>query len=451
VTTPDPPAHHAFPWARIGVIVLVVATVVAGIWVGIREFGDGDSSDDPPPPTVFSPESSPAGTPSTATPSGGATPGVSDERSWPLGSLPHMLSLAPDRLADDSLPLNDVARYADIAGWMAACGISTPQSLDDAGLPAWEAQLDNLAIPTSLRERGLDPVWRQTYGFDLTQVEQVLIIGQAPDYVTVMRGAFDADELQTAWVTSGYQAVEIERQTIWSLAPGDAIDLTAPESRPAMGTLNNVVMLENGMLIASAKLSRLGSVLEVVNGEAPSLAEHDDVAAFLIPDVGVKRLASAVISKGSLVQGTVLTMPTAMSTPLAASPEVDGGATPESEPVMPEVNLVLLGIPLENAANLTTTVPQSGSLAAITVIVVFDELEDARRANVEIAARLDAGVSPVTQQPYSDRLPHTTSSVTGADDRSVVVVVGDLTGGAGNWLGMIGDRDLGFLYWLPEE
>jgi hypothetical protein len=344
-----------------------------------------------------------------------------------------------------------VARYADIAGWMAACGISTPQSLDDAGLPAWEAQLDNLAIPTSLRERGLDPVWRQTYGFDLTQVEQVLIIGQAPDYVTVMRGAFDADELQTAWVTSGYQAVEIERQTIWSLAPGDAIDLTAPESRPAMGTLNNVVMLENGMLIASAKLSRLGSVLEVVNGEAPSLAEHDDVAAFLIPDVGVKRLASAVISKGSLVQGTVLTMPTAMSTPLAASPEVDGGATPESEPVMPEVNLVLLGIPLENAANLTTTVPQSGSLAAITVIVVFDELEDARRANVEIAARLDAGVSPVTQQPYSDRLPHTTSSVTGADDRSVVVVVGDLTGGAGNWLGMIGDRDLGFLYWLPEE
>src|SRR5680860_317699 len=317
MSAPERPAHQAFPWMRVCSITLVVAIVISGMWLVIRQFDDTNVDDDPSPSVDASPEATPAAVATTVTPTGRPATDASAEPNWPEGSLPHMLGLAPDRLADDSLPLNDIARYADIGGWMAACGIPAPRSLADPGLAAWEAQLDHLAIPTSLRERGLDPVWRQTYGFDLTQVEQVLILGQAPDYVMFLRGTFDAGELQPAWVTSGYQAVEVKGQTIWSLSPGDAIDLSARESRPAMGALNNVVLLENGTLIAAARMTRIGSVLEVVNDNAPSLAENGDIAALLIPGSGVDRLASAVISKGSLVQGTASTMPAAVSTPLA--------------------------------------------------------------------------------------------------------------------------------------
>src|SRR5699024_5339829 len=52
------------------------------------------------------------------------------------GSLIHMLGYAPDRLADNSLPLSDIAQYADTQPWMTARGIETPTGPDD---PAWDA------------------------------------------------------------------------------------------------------------------------------------------------------------------------------------------------------------------------------------------------------------------------------------------------------------------------
>lgn len=451
MTAPDPPAYHLFPWVRIGAVVLIVSVVIASMWIVIRQFADGDVSDDPLPSTALSPEASPPGTPSPATPASQGTPDPPGDPDWPVGSLPHMLGLAPDRLSDDSLPLNHVASYAGIASWMDACGIAAPQSLDDPVLAAWEAQLDNLAIPSTLRDRGLDPVWRQTYGFDLTQIDQVLIVGQAPDYVTIMRGSFESDELQTAWVASGYQAVEVDEQTVWSLSPGDTIDLSAQESRPALGTMNNVVMLEDGTLIAAARMSRLGSVLEVVNDGAPSLAQNDDVAALLLPGSGVENLASAVVSKGSLVQGTESTIPTTLSTPQTSSSEAAPVGTPESELGMPEVNLLLLGIHVDNAKSLASPVSQVEPPAAIVIVVVFDEIEEARRASVEIAHRLDVAISPVTGQPYQDRLTHPVSSVTDSDSRGLVAVDAELVDGSHDWLAMLADRDLGFLFWLPEE
>ncbi|MDQ3655423.1 MAG: hypothetical protein M3457_10120, partial [Chloroflexota bacterium] len=323
----EPPTRHALPWLRIVSIVAVMAMLVSVLWIVIRQVDDTDVGNLESTEAVASPEASPPGTPPPATPPGPATPEGNDGPAWTAGSLPDLLTYAPDRLADDSLPLNDIARYADIAGWISAHGITTPTSLADPALPEWKAELVNLAIPLSLRERGLEPVWQNTYGFDLTQVEQVLIIGQAPDYVMILRGTFDAASLQAAWVASGYQAVEVEGATVWSLFPGDTIDLSAQESRPAMGTLNNMVLLDDGTLVAAAKTSRVGSVLDVVSGGAPSLAENGDIAALLLPEAGTEGLASAVISKGSLLQTSEAAMAGPVATP-TSSPEPGLGATP---------------------------------------------------------------------------------------------------------------------------
>ncbi len=447
---PEPPHRHALPWVRIVSIVAVMAMLASGLWMVIRQVDDTDVGNLDSTEAVASPAASPPGTPPPATPPDPATPEGEDGPDWTPGSLPDLLTYAPDRLADDSLPLNDIARYADIAGWMSAYGITTRTSLADPALPEWEAELDNLAIPLSLRERGLDPVWQATYGFDLTQVEQVLIVGQAPDYVMILKGAFDPDALQASWVASGYQAVEVEGSTIWSLFPGDTIDLSAQESRPAMGTLNNVVLLEDGTLVAAAKTSRLGATLDVVNGNAPSLAENDDIAALLLPGTGVERLASAVISKGSLLQATDAALPSPLATP-AAGPVPSPIATPEGPIGMPEVDIVLLGLPLPSMMDEATPSPVLTGSPAMTILLVFDGDDDAGQARAEIDTRLGQTRSPVTGQGYGDRLAGVEFSLLEQDDRSVVVLTGQLTRGITDWLTMLSDGDLGFMLWIPEE
>lgn len=448
----DPTHRHAFPWVRIVTIVAIMAIGVSAFWSVIRQVADTDVGNLDSTEAVTSPVASPLSTPGTpgpATPPAEATPEGDGEPAWPAGSLPDLLTHAPDRLADDSLPLNDVARYADIASWMAAKGIPTPTSLTDPELATWEAELANLAIPLSLRERGLEPVWQNTYGFHLTQVEQVLIIGQAPDYVMILKGTFDAGDLQAAWVASGYQAVELEGQTIWSLFPGDAIDLSAQESRPAMGALNNVVMLDDGTLVAAAKTSRIGSVLDVVNGGAPSLADNDDVAALLLPAAGADRLASAIISKGTLLQ----TMESPQATPEGTRQTVPS-ASPAADNLMPEVNIVLVGIPLPSvvqAQDDATPVARTGEAPRLTMLAVVDDLDDARVAGQVISARLLGDRSSVTGEPYVARIAEPRVTVLDGDDRAVIMVRGTLVNGPGDWLDIFTTRDLGFAFWLPEE
>lgn len=444
MSTSSPPHRHHFPWLRIVAIVVVMAIVVSALWMVIRQVDDTDLDNLDPTAVPGSPEASPPGSPPAATPTDPATPEGELEPAWAVGSLPDLLGYAPDRLADDSLPLNDIARYADIAAWMDARGVATPASPVGAGVAEWQAELDNLAMPLSLRERGLDPAWQRAYGFNLTQVEQVLIIGQAPDYVMILKGAFDGPSLQAAWVDSGYQAVEVEGMTVWSLFPGDTVDLSAPESRPAMGTLNNVVVLDDGTLVAAAKTSRIESVLEVVNGGATSLAENDDIAALLLPGTGAEQLASAIVSKGTLLQTTT----SALSTPEAVDP-ADSMASPAAEPRMPEVSTVLLGIPLPGSP--TEATPAAGALHRLTMLLVFDDLTDAQGATDVVTNRLDRDRSPVTGEPYTMRMGAPRMSVLEGDDRAVVMVTGALLQGPADWLDLFAARDLGFAAWFPDE
>ncbi len=435
--------RHQFPWVRIVSIVAVMAIVVSALWVLIRQVDHTDVGNLDPTTAPSSPEASPPGTPPPATPPGPATPEGDDGLVWPTGSLPDLLGYAPDRLADDSLPLNDVARYADIAGWMTAHGVTTPASLTDPAILAWKTELDNLAIPLSLRERGLEPVWQSTYGFNLTQVEQVLIVGQAPDYVMILKGAFNAGDLQTAWVANGYQAVEVEGATVWSLFPGDTIDLSAQESRPAMGTLNNMVMLEDGTLVAAAKTSRLGSVLDVVNDGAASLAEQDDIAALLLPEIGADQLASAIISKGTLLQTTEPARSGATYEPASS-------ATPAAGILMPEVNVVLLGVPVPASPDTATPITADG-VHPLLMLLVLDDIDDAQVADEIISGRLTGGRSSVTGEPYASRIGEPRVTVRDGDDRAVVMLTATQDYGSSDWLDILSARDLGFAFWLPEE
>lgn len=467
----------------ISVVVLMLLGVGAGRWI-LR-----DNSDDGPVPSPTAsigaqrePSTGSAETATaSATASASGSPTSQSEAGPKAGSLQDLLRYAPDRLADDSLPLPFVASYADISGWMAMHGISKPTSLSDPSLARWERQLSALSLPTSLSTRGKESLWKSTYGFDLTQVDQVLTVGQAPDYVIILKGAFDSTELQNAWSGSGYQAVKVEDTTVWSLFPQDRIDLSAPASRPALGSLNNMVLLEDGTLIAAAKLSLLQSALKVYNGDKSSLGENDDVQSLLSPSNMPGQLVSAIVAKGDLLEtiapkskdgeGNGTNIPAVdetKSTPAAS--------TPTTAAQMPEVKLVLIGLQqfdpavgtatpasaatpapaggssLEASPAVTTTLPtmvarnaRPGEMVMMLLLQDDDDVDAAQRV---MRDRLATERSVVTGRLFASRLNVTSLNVS-ADGAgtNMVLLRANLIDGPDDWISIVETRDLGFAFW----
>lgn len=344
----------------------------------------------------------------------------------PPGSLLHMLGYAPDRLGDGSIPLNEIADYADIQRWMASQGIATPIDSSDPNWDIWIAGLEPLAIPEVLATRGNDASWRATYGFGLVDVYQVLAVGSAPDLVLVLRGNFDADVLQSAWAESGYQAVRVDGVTYWSLNPAGSLDLSAPASRPALGNMNNLVLLEDGTLIATARSTRLEQTLSTVNGTKSSMADNTDILTLLPSGAHPDQIVTA-----SILRGSVLETPAVPPTAVAVATPI----TPVSK-----VGLLLTGL----------SIADSGS-PVFVIIATYDSVEDATMAYTRAQQEIATGQSSVTGLPYSDRLTVASMRVLASrDQESLLIIEGVPLRGWEDWLQMTEERDFGYLMW-PRE
>lgn len=411
--------RHRFE--RIGLsigIVLAIFIVVAVINMVLQS--DQGPLEPTPEPTVES-------TLAPSTPATPSTPGIvfDPEPDPVVGSLLHMLGYAPDRLQDDSLPLSDIARYANIQHWMNAQGVVIPTGPDDPNWDAWQQQLPALAIPEVLSTRGTEGVWINTYGFGLHQLHQVLAVGSPPDYVLVMRGDFDEETLLAAWSDSGYQAVRVDGVTYWSLNPGGSVDLSAPASRPALGNMNNIVLLEDGTLIATSRADRLEQTIRDIHGANPTLAENDDIRTLLASGIEPENLVTATLLKGTVLEE--LAVP---------SPEVEI-ATPAAE--VPQAELLLTGLHIQ---------PDGEGRTTMVVVAVYDSAADATAAHNRAGNLLASGTSSVTGDSYSDRVqPLSMRVVSSGDGQQLLLLHLLLQEGPSDWLQIIEDRDLGYLMW----
>ncbi len=336
-------------------LVLTLAAGAAVVGIGGQSPADG---------VRLAPTALPAGMPAGA--AAPADPAVEP----PAGSLAALLRLAPDWTGQDDQGLPVLATYADLDRWFAASGSDRaaldPGQAGDAVAP--------LALPETLVRSGFSDVWRSRYGFDLRQVDQVLAVGQVPNLILIMPGRFDADALHAAWVASGYQAVEVAETTVWSLAPGDRIDLTAPASQPSLGMLNQVVLLDEGILIATARQSHMADALRVVRGEADSLLDHDGLreAAMMPSNLSA---SSAVIADGTLL---LQAEPGGASADLDALPMVNGVAIAAPPPVA--LVVVALAAPDE-----------TGQLTVVTTLLLDEPLRDDQAVLAALDQRARAG------------------------------------------------------------
>jgi hypothetical protein len=422
-------------------IPVVVAIAVAG-FVFARSI-----TDDPEPTATAAVTEEPTTVTEVASPDpSGATP-VPESTEPPTGSLTDLMHYAPDRLSDGSLPLPEVATYTDIEAWLGFQG-AAPNSLT-------EDQAAMLALPSVLASRGLDPIWAATYGFSLADVDQVLAIGQAPDYILIMRGNFDAEDLTATWASSSYQAVAVENTTIWSLFPemGETIDLSNPSSRPAMGSLNNVVILDDGTLVATARLSRLQQVLEVVEGDAPSMGEAAAISRLLSLESADRTFVSAVIAKGELLE--IAPTDTRASGPTASVIDLDvlATATPGVSE-MPRVDMCLFGMLVDRETlSLSPATPAATPVAVaplpLTVAMSFDDTDDVPIAIDAIETRFGQDVSLTTGEPFASTFTMTVEESAGPEG-TVVLQIAPKSGTL-DWIELINDRDFGFLTWAGEE
>lgn len=414
---------------RLAAIVIgVVGAIVIGVVIVTVLFltGEFDPADPLPSPTDL-PVATPTLTPATPTPTSAATPD-DGEPVYPPGSLPGMLAMAPDRIDGDDTGLPIEATWADLATWFELMGLD-PASASDAEL---EVAMASVEIPGVLQTRGLSDDWRDLYGFGVREVQQVLTIGHAPDQVVIMRGEFDPDALYDTWVRNGYFAVEVEETTIWSLFPGDRIDLTAPASRPALGLLNNIMILGDDLIVASARQSGMADFLRVANGSDASLLDHDDLEQAVVEWEPLGYPVTAL-----LADGTILEVPAPETGDDPDASEGTAVATPLADAPVPEVELVLFGVfPGDDDPAMTR----------MRVIMMYaDDTDDLASAPRIVEARNEENAN------WTDQYRLESIELVGADEEMVEVVISRTGSSTQSWSQMIEDRNLDPLSWSMEE
>ena len=216
------------------------------------------------------------------------------------GSLGAMLRYLPD------CPLGAegaMVVYANIAAQAAALGVAAPGGPDDvARRQAWVTAVMPPMLPQTTGARWVLPEWRETFGFDLFQVEQAVEYAAPPFGVTVVRGSFDPDELRAAWARGGYQPVDLGVGEAYAVREDHEVDFSDPGSRMALAYLNVVALAGDGTLIFSSTRDGVRDALAAAAGERPSFAERVEIAP--IVDAAPADLVAALLVSGDLLHAT---------------------------------------------------------------------------------------------------------------------------------------------------
>ena len=220
----------------------------------------------------------------------------------PIESEDSPLAAMLGRLPDRPLGLDGaMVTYADVARQTAALGVDAPRGAgDEAGRQRWIAAIVPLTLPQATSQHWAQPEWRETFGFDLYQIEQAVEYGAPPFGLTVLRGTFDPTELRAAWARGGYQPIDLGAGEAYAVREDFAIDFSDPGSRMALGYLNVVAIADDGTLIFGSTRDGVRSALAAAAGMEPSFADRAEVAPLLWaapPD-----LVSALLVDGELLR-----------------------------------------------------------------------------------------------------------------------------------------------------
>jgi hypothetical protein len=322
------------------------------------------------------------------------------------GSLTAMLGHVPAVVPGLAAPESVNVAYADLAGQLAAVGVTPPDTLDHDGFvafsPRWSAATAMLETPGRSREDILSEDWRASFGFDITQVDQIVEVthlGESPSFrLTLYRGRFDQAAVRSSLEGIGYRPFDAGGAPAWSVRgdyewvdPGSGVGRFGYD----FGMMNYATLLPDGILAFAPTAAAIEAVLAVAAKNAPALTDRSDVAVLLAH-------APADLAWALMVDGAKL----------ARAPELASFfATPPPPPgQLPPVSLALLGLtaggPL-SAFGEATPEPLPPGVPAVDLVLalLMGSPADAAAAAPVVEERLATHASRTHDRPFAELFP----------------------------------------------
>jgi hypothetical protein len=381
-----------------------------------------------------------------ATPAGGKP--TTGEGGAALGSL---LELVPDPYPAATADFRALAYFADIAGQLAAVGLTPPTDPagDDAFL--WWRAMWGLALPAEIAQFAGETLVQDTFGWSPFEVDRSLWFGEPPEQAMLLRGRFDAAAVEAALLAFGFVPFDVEGAVAAYTSEHRELDIADPAERfLKVSSLRNLAILPDGTFAWSRDPLRLRAIAAVAVG-APSLGDRTPVRSLL--DAVQIPLASWILLPGLALQGDS-GLSTLVFNPAASPSAIDDLATAiasaEAERQrMPPVGLTLLGVTAGGAfVDLQGTplpFPVEPPPARIHAYLQFGGEADAAVAAGVIEERLATGSSIYYLRPWSEIFAGW--SVSALPGQPIVLVDLDPGAALNRWLNLLSTRDLGFLAW----
>lgn len=331
------------------------------------------------------------------------------------------------RLLPDNALTEGGIRYADYAAQRAALGIvETGAEIDP---DAWLAAMGPwLMKPAMMISAPLDPLWREGFGFDLRDVDQMVDAGPADASIAIFAGSFDAASLPGMWQAAGYAATETDGVPWYTLGEDTFITFDDPVHTMHLGSLSHLALLDDGTIAGTARRADMERVLALHGGGAEtSLADGPAGALAAAPaDLAVGWIVGG--GKLMLALDPLASMPNNPNVPADVQERMATQAAEMAEeaPRMPTIAMALVGA-TAGAATQVTAEAFPGAQGGRSIAVVVPEFTaDAAMVAETVTRRLTTeailGVEQFMGVSYADAFP---GMVVDVSPEGVVIV--DLT------------------------
>jgi hypothetical protein len=361
------------------------------------------------------------------------------------------LGLVPDPYPAATTRTAPLCHYADVAGQLAAVGLSAPTDPESEAALLWQRVTLGLILPTDIFSSLSLIDWEETFGWSPYQIDQSLWFGDPPEVVNLLRGRFDAAAIEAALLKLDYRPHALPGAAIAYSIEHKELDLDDPVERIlSLSSLRTLAILPDGTFVWGQRPWSVRAVAAVAAGDR-SLRERTPVASLLAAVEAP--LASSMLVPGLALQGVPFDpreVIGAAQTPEAVDDLATAEASVEAElQTMPSVGFTLMGIDYGgeflDLAGTPVALPVEAPPDRIRIYLQFANRDDAATAVPVIERRLATGSSQRAEVPWTTFFRGWEIWVVA--DRPVVRVALDVNASRNLWYNLLFNRDLGFLAW----
>jgi hypothetical protein len=347
------------------------------------------------------------------------------------------LALAPSSVItlDQSTP----CVYGNAKLQADALGLPLPfDTANEEARGEWANGMFNVTLPSTFRNYGFMDGFSSMTGFEIGQVFSGVELGEPPDVITMIRGAFDLEAIRAAQRAVGYQEIDIDGHTVYSLAEDYSLSPDNPVQRWALSRLNNSAVLDDGTLVYTPARALMRAVLAPTATLDTLLPVQQALGGLDAP-----LITAMLLGPGAFVPALPLDQ---LLQPQTEDEIADFILAMQDQTPAPVVLTGIVGStaggPLPSPGEDITPVAAGAPKSVTKMSLVYLTPDEAGAAVEQIENRLATGDSMAQKRPWTE-LFTSWSAVQGADPSTVLVTL--------EWVGvprsleLVFNRDMSFI------